>query len=163
MPCLSLQHHYSPANSASHRCLCVCMFVYCTVFGPSFPFQTCVWFSYLVVLHYLLFPHPQFPQSTLQVQTKRRLAVDLSDSFKTSSVVLWVIGSLTVTSLHLSFLTLIYSFFSFSLIISTSLLNDSSFHPLLPLWMLSLSGTSLQPLWKAVFTLKTLSPSEKPS
>lgn len=55
-----------------------------------------------------------FPQSTLQVQTKRRLTVDLTDNF-TALLVLLRILSATVRSLSLFFLAHTHSFFFFFL------------------------------------------------
>lgn len=80
----------------------------------------------------------------MQVQTKRRQAFDLTDSSTILSVTLWIMGFFTVClfpSLH----TLVH-FFSHHFHFFVEWLI---FHPLLLLWMPSLSGTFLQPLWKA--------------
>lgn len=68
----------------------------------------------------------------LDYSTCRR-AVDVTYSFTTLSVIFWITESFTVRSLPLSLLAHTH-FLSFSLIISTSLLNDSSFHSLLSLF-----------------------------
>lgn len=110
-----------------------------SVFGPGFSIpDPCLVliFSSLVLFN---LSTGQFPQSTLQVQTKRRLAVDLTDNF-TASLVVLRIRSFTVRSLSLSFLAHPHSFFF--LIISTSLLNDSSFFHGQPFYQTS--ATSLE-------------------
>lgn len=88
-----------------------------------------------------------FPQSTLQVQTKRRLAVDLTDNF--TALRIWFF---TVRSFSLSLLADTHPFFFLS--ISSFLLLCWTTH-------LSFMDRRLQPLWKDNFFLKALSPSEK--